>query len=180
MSILQENVINKRGVFKRKNIFGEKEPNIFFNSNIKSINLPNFYFTNFIDSKRSPMVKFLKSQKYGFEAKTIDIDTYYEIKNIKYNTEQKKIDKILLETLNMESISTSLIFRLKSKRNTGVHFFFLDDLHGNYEVLFIDLYHMVLPAPDSERGEDVPNPKENYERHETANYCLSNIFGNTQ
>lgn len=176
MSILQENVINKDGVLKSKNIFGEKEPNVFFNSNIKSVNLPEFYFTNFIDCKKSPMVKFLKSQKYGFESKKIDIDNCYEIKNIKHKKEQKKIDKILLETLNMNSIPTSLIFRLKSIQNNGVQFFFLDDLQGNYEVLFVDVYHMVLPAPNKERGERVAKPKENYEEHKNARYCLSEIF----
>ena len=35
---------------------------------------------------------------------------------------------------------------------------------------------MVLPAPNRERGETVAKPKENYEEHKSANYCLSKIF----
>lgn len=173
MSILQKNSING-GL--RKNIFGEKEPNVFFNSNIKSTNLPEFYFTNFLDSKRIPMADFLKREKRRILKNTVNYDNEYEIKTIDRNHEQKKIDKILKETLNKESISVSSIMRLKSINNPNAQFFFIDDKKGNYEVIFIDVYHLVLPAPDKERKEKKPNPKRKYEEHKNAKYCLSNIF----
>ena len=49
MSILQKNLINKNN---SKNIFGEKNPNIFLNDKICSTNIPKHYFTNYIDYKK--------------------------------------------------------------------------------------------------------------------------------
>lgn len=176
MSILQENLISKNGTLKTKNIFGEKEPNIFFNSEIKSTNLPKFYFTNFIDGKKSPMVDFLKKERRKFLKQQVDFDNEYEIKSIDRKTEQKKINEILKTTLNKSSINVSLLLRLKSIDNPRVQFFFIDDNEGNYEVLFIDIYHLVLPAPDKSYHEKKANPKKTYKEHEKASYCLSNIF----
>lgn len=175
MSILQKNLISKNGTIK-KNIFGEREPNIFFNDGIKSTNLPKYYFTNFIDNSKSPIINTLKRERRRFLKKEVDIDNEYEIKFIEKNTEQAKVDEILKTTINRESIPVMTLCRLKSIFNPEVQFFFLDDLKGNYEVLFIDIYHLVLPAPDKEYNEKYPNPKKHYEKHKNAKYCMSNIF----
>ena len=175
MSILQKNLINNKGILK-KNMFGEPEPNIFFHDDIKSTNIPEEYFTNYIDNKKSPMIDFLKRERRRFLKKQVDIDQEYDIKNIERTKEQKKVDKILKNTLNMGSIPILTLFRLKSINNPGVQFFFLDDLKGNYKVLFIDIYHLVLPAPDKSHGEKFPNPKKKYNEHKLAKYCISNIF----
>lgn len=87
-----------------------------------------------------------------------------------------KIDNILGNTIGSASISASLLFRLKSINNPAVQFFFLDDLNGNYEVLFVDIYHLVLPAPDKGHKEKKANPKKTYDEHKLAKYCLSNIY----
>ena len=175
MSILQKNLISNNGPLK-KNMFGEPEPNIFFHNDIKSTDIPQYYFTNYIDSSKSPMINFLKTERRRFLKKQVDIDQEYEIKDIKKTKEQNKIDKILMDTLNMTSIPILTLFRLKSKYNPGVQFFFLDDLNGNYQVLFIDIYHLVLPAPDKSHGEKFSNPKKKYNEHKLARYCISNIF----
>lgn len=172
MNILQKNSTN--GL--KKNIFGEKNPNVFFNSNIKSTNLPKFYFTNYLDSKKVPMVDCLKRERRKFLKKTVNYDKEYEIKPIKTTHEQAKIDEILKTTLNISNIPVSSIMRLKSIYNPELQLFFLDDKKGNYEVIFIDIYHLVLPAPDKSHNEKKANPKEKYETHKNASYCLSNIF----
>lgn len=65
MSILQKNLISNNGPLK-KNMFGEPEPNIFFHDDIKSTNIPQYYFTNYIDSSKSPMINFLKTERRRF------------------------------------------------------------------------------------------------------------------
>ena len=175
MSILQKNLINSNGTLE-KNMFGEPEPNIFFHSEIKSTNIPEYYFTNYIDSRKSPMVHFLKQERRRFLEKQVDIDREYEIKNIKKTKEQKKLDKILMNTLNIPSIPILTLFRLKSVNNPEVQFFFSDDLNGNYQVLIVDIYHLLLPAPDKSHNEKFPNPKKKYGEHKIADYCISNIF----
>lgn len=175
MNILQKNSINEINNGIKKNIFGEKSPNVSFNSNIKSVNLPEFYFTNFLE-KRAPMVGCLKRERRKFLQKSINYDAEYEIKSIDTNKEQKKIDKILKETINMSSIPVSRLLRLKSINNPDLQFFFKDDNEGNYEVLFIDIYHLVLPARNKFYKEKKANPKKKYDEHKHENYCLSNIF----
>lgn len=172
MSILQKSSTN--GL--KKNIFGEKSPNVFFNSNIKSTNLPNFYFTNYLDNKRVPMVNCLKKEKRRILNKTLNYDNEYEIKTINTNREQLKIDTILKSTIGISNIPVSRILRLKSVYNPDLQFFFLDDKKGNYEVIFIDIYHLVLPAPNKLYKEKKANPKKKYEEHKNAAYCLSNIY----
>ena len=172
MSILQKSSTN--GL--KKNMFGEKNPNVFFNSNLKSTNLPKFHFTNYLDGKKAPMTSYLKKEKRRIINKRVNYDNEYEIKPIKTNNEQKKIDSILKSTLNMNSIPTSNIMRLKSVINPALQLFFLDDNKGNYEVIFIDIYHLVLPAPDKSHKETKANPKKTYEEHKNSKYCLSNIF----
>lgn len=176
MSILQKNLINKNASIT-KNIFGESEPNIFFNEEIKSINLPKYYFINFIDSKKDPLVNFLKRERRRFLKKEIKFDSEYEIKNIINKTnEQKKIDEIIKNTTGKTGIGVSLVFRLKSIYNPNVQFFFLDDLKGNYEVLFIDVYHLVLPAPDKLHKELFAKPQKKYNEHKNARYDIKEIF----
>lgn len=176
MNTLQRNSISKN-TLKNKNIFGDKEPNIFFNEDIKSTNLPKYYFTNYIDNRKNPVVKFLKNERRKFITKTVSFDEEYEIKGIKNKSnEQKKIDEILFSTLSLPSINISLLARLKSKVNPSVQFFFYDDLQGNYEVLFVDIYHLVLPAPDKSHHEIFANPKKKYKEHENDSFDISNIF----
>lgn len=176
MSILQKSLINNNNL-KTKNIFGEKNPNVFFSKDIKSVDLPKYYFTNFIDSSKDPLVSFLKSERRKILKKEMDFDKEYEIKDVINKTnEQKKIDAIIFNTLNLLNIPVSTIFRLKSVYNPNVQFFFLDDYQGNYEILFIDVYHLVLPAPDKSHHEIFANPKKRYKEHQNAKYDLNNIF----
>lgn len=176
MSILQR--AYSQSNIKSKNIFDEEEPNIFFNNNIKSTDIPEMYFINFIDSRKSPLVNTLKREKRRILKKQVDYDNEYEIKNIEYKKdEKKKIERILNDTLGISLSNYSLLWRLKYRYNPEIQFFFLDDLSNNYEILFIDIYHLVLPAPDKSRRERWANPKKKYKEHKEAKFNLSNIFG---
>ena len=162
---------------KSKNIFGEDEPNIFFNSNIKSVKIPHLYFTNFINNKKSPLVNTLKQERRRIIKKQVDYDNEYEIKNIEYrNNERKKISKILYDTIGIKIPDYSLLWRLKYIINPSIQYFFLDNLDGTYEIIIVDIYHLILPAPDKSHKEKKANPKKTYNAHSLANYCLSNIY----
>lgn len=176
MSILQR-VSNSN--IKSKNIFGEDEPNIFFNKNIKSTKIPHMYFTNFIDNKKSPIIKTLKTEKRRILKKQVNFDNEYEIKNIIYKSiERKKIDTILKNTLGISIPNYTLLWRLKYIVNPKIQYYFLDNLDGTYEIVIVDIYHLILPAPDKSHKEKKPNPKKTYNEHSLASYCLSNIYKN--
>ena len=116
------------------------------------------------------------AQSSALKKKEVNFDSEYEIKDIKGKKEQKKIDEILKQTLGMPSINISTIFRLKYIDNPALQFFFLDDYNGNYHIIIVDIYHLILPAPDKEHHENVANPKKKYNEHKDASYCISNIF----
>lgn len=176
MSILQRNLINLNSGLS-KNIFGEKEPNVFFNSKIKSTNLPQHYFTNYIDSRKNPLVNALKEHRRRILKKQVDYDSDYEIKNIIYRGNEKaKFSDILQTTLGYNNINYAILFRLKSRINPVIQFYFLDDCNGNYEVLFVDIYHLALPAPNKARHEKYAKPKKIYAEHRNAKFDIENIF----
>ena len=166
MSILQKNLINKNN---SKNIFGEKNPNIFFNDKICSTNIPNH--------KKHPLVGALRNERRRLLKKEVDFDNEYEIKPIHYKkNEKQKISDILSQTIGYNNINYSMLWRLKFISNPEIQFFFLDDLSGNYEVLIIDIYHLIIPAADKDYHEKHANPKKKYFEHQNANYDLKHIF----
>ena len=176
MNILQNHSANNN-ILKTKNIFGTKQPKIEFHEKLSSTDLEQHFFTNFIDSRRDPMVKFLKNERRKMLTDKCNFDDEYEIKNIEYRkNEKEKIKDILEQTIGDSNIDYNLLIRLKSKENKGVQFFFLDK-EATCKVLIIDLYHLLLPAPNKEIGETKANPEKNYSKHKDAKFNLSNIFG---
>lgn len=176
MSILQKTLI-KGNIIKSKNIFDEKNPKVKFNQNICSIDLPQYFFINYIDDGRKPIVKKLKNEKRRFTNNLIDYEEEYEIKPVlQKKNEQKKIDAILQGTIGMSTVDLNFLWRLKCYANPALQFFFLDKKDGTYEVLMIDVYHLLIPAADKDHGEKKANPKKTYQEHKDAKYNLSEIF----
>lgn len=177
MSILKKNLINGNQI-KSKNIFGEKNPTVYFNENICSTDIPQYFFINYIDSPKSQIVKKLKNEKRRFVSNDVIYEEEYEIKPVENRkNEQKRIDMVLQKTVGISTVDLNLLYRLKCYANQALQFFFLDKLNGEYEVLIIDLYHLIVPAADKDHNERKANPKKTYNEHKDAKYNLSEIFG---
>lgn len=181
MSILKKNLINGNQI-KTKNMFGEKNPTVYFNPNISSTDIPKYFFTNYIDSKKSLIVKKIKQEKRRFTCNEINYEDEYEIKIVENRkNEQQKIDAILQNTIGIKTVDLNFLYRLKCYANKSLQFFFLEHPDGKYEVIIIDLYHLILPAADRDHYEKKANPKKTYKEHHKDNpektmYNLSEIF----
>lgn len=193
MSILEkalfDSSLNNKNVFleeygplsKEKNIFGKSNPNVIFNDRIKSVNIPKCNFTNYLHGKKSPLTKTLNQLNNRIKNNYVNYDVEFEIKKIdRINEEKYKIKNILHKTYGNNSIDYNKFLRLKYRKNPEIQFFFLDDLNGNYEVIIVDIYHLVLAAIDRERHEEYAKPWEKYALHCDAYYCISNVFQKTR
>ena len=165
-----------------KPILGGKATDIYFNPNIKSVDIPEEFFTNYIDSRKSLIVKTIKNERRRILTKEVDYNREYEVKDIiNKSNEYKKIDKILKKTVGAVSINYNFLWRMKYISNPELQFFFYEKLNGTFEILIIDIYHLIVTAADRDHGEIVANPKKKYKEHHKDNpektmYNLSEIF----
>ena len=164
-----------------KNVLKERI-GVDFSDSLKSVDMPKNLFNNFFQSKKAPLVGYFKRQYYQM----INDEDYnlledYEIKDV-YGTEYfKKIYQIVRETSGMNLSHDIRIRRLKKIRrknepyNPGVQFYYILN-KKDYKIIVIDLYHMIIPAHNSDYPDFPKNPVLNYKNHKSGNYDLSNFI----
>lgn len=167
-SLFDENILKKR-------------IEVDFSDALESVDIPDIYFNNYLESRKSPMTKYFKSQyKRMLNSENYNLLEDYEIKPVKGNSNYKKISKIVKKTSGNHYDYSELFFRLKNINrktnfyNPGLQFYYIlqDD---KYKIIFIDLYHMVIPAHNRDYPGAPKNPMENYDRHKNGSYNLSNF-----
>ena len=67
------------------------------------------------------------------------------------------------------------VYKYKNKENYEFQIYVANNTSGDYEVLAIDIYHLLIPAPDKQRKETTEHSKEKYETFKLANYDLTEI-----
>lgn len=149
-----------------------------FDFAMNSVNLPSFDFTNFL-VKKSPLVKFVRGEYIKLLDNKIDLDdsTLYAPTLVSYSDPLLKLKLITIieKTRNTKVDKLPMIYKFKNKENQNFQIYVANDITNNYEVLAIDLYHLLIPAPDKSRGETVEHSKEKYEKYKLADYNLSEI-----
>lgn len=163
--------------FKTSN-FSPKQKQICFDYAMKSVNLQHFIFTNFL-FRKSPTLKLVRTQ-------------YFNLKNGKFNLEDSskyapsivnlsnpylelKLKTIIEKTRNVKVDKLPIIYKFKSKEMPEFQIYVANNLNNEYEVLAIDLYHLLIPAPDKSRGEKTEHSQEKYDSVKFADYNLSEI-----
>ena len=181
MSILQKNLLdinflNNKSIADAKNIFGSTKLKISFNKNIKSTNLSEHKFVNYINSKNKLLIKRLRTDERKFIDGLFDFDKDFEIKYLlDENNMQTKFEDILLNTLGTTTSVLSCV-RLKTPGNVSLQYIVSDNFTGAYEIIVIDLYHLLVFAADKSRGEKKPKPKKTYNEHKNDDKCLSEVL----
>ncbi len=150
-----------------------------FDFAMKSVNFPSLNFTNFF-VKKSPLIKFVRGEYIRLVDNKINLDdhTLYAPALVTYNNDpllKLKLITIIEKTRNIKVDRLPIIYKFKNKENPEVQIYVANDITNNYEVLAIDLYHLLIPAPDKSRGETVEHSKEKYEKYKLADYNLSEI-----
>lgn len=181
MSILQKNLLDinflsGKSIADAKNIFGSTKLKISFNKNIKSTNLAKHTFVNYINSKNKTLIKKIRTDERKFIEGLFDFDKDFKIKYLlDENNMQKKFDDILLSTIGTTTNVLSCV-RLKTLGNVSLQYIVSDNFTGTYEIIAIDLYHLLVFAADKSRGEKKPKPKRAYNEHKNDDKCISKVL----
>ena len=162
------------------NIF-KNRINIDFSEALESVDMPNILFNNFFESKKSPMVKYFKTQyRKMVNSENYDLLKDYQIIPVRGNANYRKISKIVKKTSGKSYEYNELFFRLKNINketglyNAGLQFYYVAQ-ENNFKVIAIDLYHMVIPAHNKDYPDAPKNPNDNYKKHKNGKYNLSNF-----
>lgn len=163
--------------FIGKNALIKNDYNLDIDYALKSINNPELKFTNMIKSKKEPYFTFLRKKYFENKNKGIDLISEFEILPLTYKKEKLKerFHKLLNETHNNKFKDLPNMIKCKYSDNNAFQFFieWIDSNHAR--VNFIDIYHLVFPTPNKERGEKKVNLSKKYEDLKDYSICLSEI-----
>lgn len=166
---VKKNIINNR---KTKNLFADSKTKFTFKNDMKSVDIPEILFTNFFQSKNE-YFKIVKKEYKGLINGREDVIDSYNMKYINRNPEiENKINKIMLNTYGY-ALKLPMMWRLSKKGNPKLQFIVVEK---TAEIIFIDLYHLFIPAADREHGESIKNPQLTYDECKEYRYDLKNIF----
>ena len=159
-----------------KNIFDDSKEKFNFDNAYKSVNIPKYYFTNYLDSKKSNFYKFIRRQSKLMLNANYSIFDNFELKDVNYgaNLKKEKIEQIVFETRAIKR-ECNLIYRFKNNLNPAFQLYVDKVDNNNYDVLIIDLYHLVIPAADKYYGKKVADLKADYDKVKNNSICLSEI-----
>lgn len=165
---------------KNINIFGKKDCDIKFSKALKSVDTGDLTcFTNFFPSKKCNNYKFVKknindilsgqislADEQNFEMKLVQIDGYFL---------EMKIKEIIKRTTGERIQDIPELYKFKEIHNKELQYYIVKIDSDNFEVKFIDIYHLVIPSPNKELGEITEQSKVKYHDHKMDKICLSEI-----
>lgn len=158
---LHKNILKKKN---NKNIFGG-DVNISIRSTLHSVDVPEYYFNNFFKSKDDFYKNIEKTLKRLVSNPKLIEDFEPKGLNI-YGDYLEKFRRIHQDTYGyvVESeISNKFIYRFSHKGNKAFQIYLFGSSESS-EIIFIDLYHLLIPGADKEHGEQVKDPIKHYNR----------------
>jgi hypothetical protein len=174
MNILKNRLANKRNsIYKRNNIYGDKDFKLIFKNGIKSVDIPNIFFNNYFQGKNS-YYKFFKSECNRIINGNIDFESY-NLKGLNRTKRiEERINKIFLETYGY-SYELPYLHRISKKDNERLQLLYTNKEN---EIIIVDLYHLLIPAIDYEHKETTKNPQLHYEEVKVYKIGLEEIISN--
>ncbi len=157
------NVFNSITGNNNGNIFGNKNLNIVFKKGIRSINLSNHNFINYFYEFEKDYINFAKKEFKRLKNGSIDILEEYNDKPIGMNKKIKaRLTDIHYETY-FYNFKLPFLKRITKIGNERFQLYYYQIDSNNIEIIFIDLYHLLIPAADKGHKEKKANPKKTYE-----------------
>lgn len=109
-------------------------------------------------------IDFAKKEFNRIRNGNIDILEEYNDKYIGLNRKiQKRLSDVFYETYFYRINKLPYLKRITKKGNERFQLYYHQIDNNNIEILFIDLYHLLIPAADKYVGEKEKNPKKVYE-----------------
>ena len=160
--------------------FKSIKKDINFDYAMKSVNLDMLNFTNFF-TKKSALIKFFKKEYSCLKNGSVDIDdnTKYVATIVNYKDPALELKiKLIIENTRKIKVDKlpKIIYKYKNRTNPEVQFYVTNNIQNEYEVLAIDLYHLLIPAPDKSRNEKKEHSREKYEKYKYADYDLAELY----
>ncbi len=162
-----------------RNMFGSPTCKIDFGESLKSVNIEMCMFTNYFANKKI-FYKFVKKNINDIVNNRISLvdSNFFETKLVNIDNDfflELKIENILKLTTEKKVRTIPTLYKFKELNNKELQYYVEKIDVDNFVVRFIDLYHLVIPAPDYERGETREHSKEKYELHKNDKINLSEI-----
>lgn len=181
MSMHTENHFNQNKLDRNyKNVFGKSDVSIDFGKSLKSVNTGDMYmFTNFFENK-GVRYKFAKKNISSIINNKISLvnEDLFEMKLVNLENDyflNLKIDEILYLTTGKRIRKMPTLYKFKDKINKELQYYVEKKDTDNFEIKFIDIYHLVIPAPNYDLGETEEHSQKIYEIHKYGDVCLSEI-----
>ena len=164
----------------KKNLFSKYQNNILksnskkvtkisFDKCLVSIDSELLSFTNFLSSNNCEKYKNIKryyelSKKLNFSF--LEKEFYSNEYTIGNDTKNKRLRSLILETTGelLNDIELTNIIKYKNKNDKELQFFIKYDSSADIGYVYlIDIYHMVIPTKQIEKGKIIPpDPKRHY------------------
>jgi len=158
------------------NIFGKKDFSITFKRGLKSVDLPSKNFINFLQRSDTNYISFIRKEIKKLYYGNVDILSEYKDKFITKDRETlSQMEAIFMETYGY-NIRLPFLKRLSKIRNSRFQLFYKVIDEDTIEIMFIDLYHLIIPAADVEHGEEEANPENTYNEFKDSDYNLTEIL----
>lgn len=157
MSIQRKPSIKRQASKKNTKIRGV-EPNFKINRDLKSVDIEEIYFTDFL-KKDKVKYNFVKKEIGSIKRNQLQLNSY-EIKEENYSKKNRERIKKIYEETYCATNATPLI-RMKHSANKEFQIYCQEN-KGSYIIQLIDLHHLIVPAADKEHGEIVANPESKY------------------
>ena len=174
---LEKNIFNDN-LFENK-LF-ENEYYFDFSECMKSCIIDKYNFVNYFKDKRE-LFKCVKRYYYQFKNNSFDgIDgvlSDFEIKNVYTAEKMKLVKQIIYENTGKKPRIMPRINRLCHKTNHELQFFYYEiEKNKVYRIVAIDLFHLIIPANDSERPRYKNDGEQKYKENKDNSICLSEIL----
>lgn len=170
------NFLKKSNAFSKKKLFDTSKETVEIDEAMKSVNLPNHMFSNFLKGHKDPMFKFTKEHYYSIKNNRYNIFEEFELKDVEFkeNLSKEKLVDIVNSTFDRE-LQFNTVYRFKHRGNPKFQLYVNKENNNFYKVIIIDLYHLVIPAIDRSRERKKADIKADYEAVKNYDYCLSNL-----
>lgn len=146
-----------------KNMFGNNTK-IVFKNGLKSVDIPQHNFINFANKSEINYAEFVKNEILRLKNGNEDILTEYKEKWIGMSSDiRERLKCVFYETYYYKSDKLPYLKRLTKKRKPKFQLYYkYDSLHDIAEIVFIDLYHLLLPAANKQKHEVKAQPEKVY------------------
>ncbi len=158
---MQQNNLFRSGTFSKRvnrfknSIFIEEEYSAFdFNNNLKSDNIEELEFTNFVSSKLSKKYITLKEICKKINNNEKEWDKLFVADEIAINTNSPRLDRlynIISNVNNKKVIKSKLILKFKYIADSEIQFY-INNENGILKLYLIDLYHIGIEATNRKTG----------------------------